>query len=421
MKYLKNYLNFLKPLLEEVEVKYSQSMYDWLMSCYNELPTGMSNEEYRSIQQFEFFPVNEIIYESYPIKLGSIAWCLWSDTEIDDKIILDLLKTVNESEVKFDSLKDIIGQEKFDHLMIKRDFPLIVMFFSEGKRTDGSALGGSWRVAQFDLNERLLKCVISLNKNEESVKIHGGINIIIRHELQHFTQFLNTMFLNIGESLIEQNFNSNILLEKLFTDSIKKATENFRVGLGKTKTGYGQYSPFEDEKLSAQFNKIHKNDNLIIDTEEEKEIAKNLRYVSSDEEYKTILTDIVEKMVNTAFESSETLSKLSDFFKLYKKYQDIIDNISISENLSEEEKRKIQMRKELSEFAKERGKPYLEVLKKIKKLKDLVDLNINNIYKNIVGTGPDSNRIKILFQTRKETPASLMKLIRKKVEERLLK
>ena len=55
MKYLKNYLNFLKPLLEEVEVKYSQSMYDWLMNCYNELPTGMSNEEYRSIQQFEFF------------------------------------------------------------------------------------------------------------------------------------------------------------------------------------------------------------------------------------------------------------------------------------------------------------------------------------------------------------------------------
>lgn len=97
MKYLKNYLNFLKPLLEEVEVKYSQSMYDWLMNCYNELPTGMSNEEYRSIQQFEFFSVNEIIYESYPIKLGSIAWCLWSDTKIDDKIILNLLKRVKSS------------------------------------------------------------------------------------------------------------------------------------------------------------------------------------------------------------------------------------------------------------------------------------------------------------------------------------
>ncbi len=32
MKYLKRYTNFLKPLLEEVEVKYSQSMYDWLMN-----------------------------------------------------------------------------------------------------------------------------------------------------------------------------------------------------------------------------------------------------------------------------------------------------------------------------------------------------------------------------------------------------
>lgn len=419
MKYLKNYLNFLKPLLEEVEVKYSEQIYNWIVSSYNSCPDNMTPEFYRGmIPNIQYFPVADMLYDSYQIKLGQVAWYLYT-TKMNDELIINILKEVATNELKFGVLKEVMSP-KFYQALQDQQIVVTSVFYSEGVDENGNIrFGGFWPL-EFNFSSRMFQLVIELNKSPEVKKLNKDITKTIRHELQHATQFVNSFFLNIGEGLIKQNFDNKIVLDDFMKLAFDKTIKGYKVGLGKTKTGFKQTSDFSDEKLTKHFNKLYKNDNLIIDTEEEKELAKHLRYICSDEEYKTYLSDVVENSVDSWVNSMniDDLKFFVEQLNLYTKYSNVLDNISVKEALTDEEKVKMELRKDLSKLAKETGRTYQDCIKSFKNIKNIFEDYIKDIFNEII---ENDDRIKTMCKIRKETAASLVKLIREKFEQRLLK
>ena len=423
MKRLLKYNKF-KLLLEEVEVNYSKSIYDWISSEDDKVPYGNDNQFYKKLQNDNFVDyiqevnISDIIYDSYPIKLGSMAFNLLQKNMTN--LGSDLLSVVNKTK-DFGILKDTFGESFLSEIKIS----FFLGFYSEPK-TDNGTTGGFFKPKFRSDNGKVEMIVptININKSNDAKLVHNSKKTI-RHELQHFTQYINSMFLSIGEYLIKDNFKTDIE-----TVTIKVGTKvKYKTGLGKTFLNLNQNVGIDDKNLLDQFNKmslsypnLKSNDNDLIDTDQEKKVAKVLAYWLSDEEYKTYLSDVVEKYVESYFSITEDYKGISGVYRIYKKYSDIVDNISISqltpikESLSEEEKRKMEFRKEIKGCIGERFNTYIDVINYLKESKNFFNKASKNIFNNIL----TEDRVSIVITAKKETSANLVKLINKKLDEKLL-
>lgn len=507
MKRLLKYNKF-KLLLEEVEVNYSKSIYEWISSEDDKVPYGNDNQFYKKLQNDNFVDyiqevnISDIIYDSYPIKLGSMAFNLLQKN-MTNKLGSDLLSVVNKTK-DFGILKDTFGESFLSEIKIS----FFLGFYSEPK-TDNGTTGGFFKPKFRSDNGKVEMIVptININKSNDAKLVYNSKKTI-RHELQHFTQYINSMFLSIGEYLIKDNFKTDIE-----TVIIKVGTKvKYKTGLGKTFLNLNQNVGIDDKNLLDQFNKmslsypnLKSNDNDLIDTDQEKKVAKVLAYWLSDEEYKTYLSDVVEKYVESYFSITEDYKGISGVYRIYKKYSDIVDNISIKnkekidsglevgkeyiytnkkgqqktvklistthdtsvgddkqwftsddeegdtlekgyasviykdisgeysssspemavsisqltpikESLSEEEKRKMEFRKEIKGCIGERFNTYIDVIKYLKESKNFFNKASKNIFNNIL----TEDRVSIVITAKKETSANLVKLINKKLDEKLL-
>jgi len=465
MRYINSFSKFKISILEELQ--YSKNIEDQVLKDIKEIcekfkssPTyndTIKKSEITYLNRFRkeyVFSVSDIIYKKFPIALGACLLQKASETlysrfsgkktneglfqkktdanlssqkksDNTPKIsILDRMKEKGESQEQdlkknldlFDKkIQEALSKKSIELLPIKIEnckIKLILEPFHDmgGKFITLGSLGHIFEPSNGIINTYYL----SLNLLEETVKEISSEDKTIRHELQHLTQSVNDFCLEIGEQYIKGNF-------KMTTDFIEscynKSKKSYKIGLGKTKTGLKQRDEVGDfdaasgkkTNIAKAYSKIYNDES--ISSEEEKKIAKRLQYLGDDQEYKNWLHDKVSSAIDVWKEDNkDNLKFFKQDFRMKKLFASVFN-----EALTDVQSKKMQLRKEMKQLAKERNLSYDEIYRSIK------NTNESEFIGSIVEFIMKDTEISIMAKLRKETSKDVTNLVRKRLEDFLSK
>lgn len=411
MRYLKRYNNFL--ILEEAELKYSKSASEEILKLFNDCVEKFKNlgnfdgqtgekidkENYLNkwIEELKI-PTSDLLYDKFLIQLGSVILQKRSETDskFDEEFLNSVKESINQKKLNV-SLTEYLNKVYVTLLFIPfyEKSESSISFGSLGQFKVGYALDSKDSIAKYALNLNIL----------DIPKIQDEINDTIRHELQHLTQSVNSLCLKVGEMISKKG---EIDLKSISKDiencyeSAKKST----FGGGKTKTGLKQNDEVAnyDSQTGKQTN-LKKVLNIDITSEEGKKKAKKQQYLLDDKEYKPWISDKVDLYIKKWKNANQ------DDLEFYKMLYRLQNKYNLNESLSDEQQKKISLKKELNSKAKELDMSYNDLVKKIK------SFNISEISKKLTEILiKDDDEIKIMKQYRKELPSDVLKLFNQKIK-----
>lgn len=233
--------------INESELKYSQKSLDLVLSTFKDLVPNIANA-----QEWGFgpipakrinLPIKDFLYSENPkIMSGAVALIT---KNIYKKNIGSLKKEWNVQKKQFN--------HKFIKAMIEKSFVPIYLHINDDDQSGGSLVCG----------ENKIRLFLSINGN--------SIEQISRHELQHMTQVLNSLALTYYTDL---DANSEDITKISFHDYKEENT----FGLGNKQERTYTKQPENDLKKGAS---------------KTQKTAWYKQYFSDDEEYETLLSDIL--------------------------------------------------------------------------------------------------------------------------------
>lgn len=247
MRYLENYSNWCL-ILEKSELKYSNSAFDQISKLLNEFKKKKnilkSDEKVYKEMGFDDgikikIPYNEICYDSKKIKIGLFILGIELSSKVDNDYTFTEKQIINYKEV-FKDIKEGKSNKLFDDIsekVLNEGFEVIKLTISDSLASQGLA---SWYNKELSLSQDLISRLFVSGSKMEST---------IRHELQHFTQFINGYLLSLGNEFskrINQLIESD---EERFRDLfkslvkvgyVKSVFSKKNTGTSKTKSGLVQ-------------------------------------------------------------------------------------------------------------------------------------------------------------------------------------
>lgn len=439
MKHLKLYEEFKYQLILENELKYSKPVHKFMVDKIQSLLKQVDADKEKSIElcknninnlSITSEKVNEILFDKFPIRLGYIILntIVQFARNFHNKIEIDELE-YNKKWAIINRMIDIKSIHIPPSDSIYKSFPdlknplelnlsngtakiLLVPYW--GGEDDYSKRAISYPET-FEQRDGRLGCFLFLynsqykpikyllNKTDNNVICSAiAINLkrfyessykheyqdfdkvsqydkdyVVRHELQHFTQALNSLCLIVGEKAIKElkhgighdtkipfldprlsDIKSKVdKIEEFYNNCVYEAQKSAKVGIGGEKTNLRQqgsaklseYNKDIRKTLDKFWKKFYNGDE--IDTEEEEKIADWLTYIGDDREYKTWLSDIVQKYLTMDWLK---ISELAINKKIIDKYESYLKNISYEDYIftSEEEEEKNKVLKKILEEPK---------------------------------------------------------------------
>ncbi len=439
-------------IIEDIKKIYDQFKTD---PSYN-VTVAKSKRVYLDKFKKEYiFDISDIIYKKFPIVLGA---CLTQkSSEVQSGLIAKEQKEVKEalfqktsssgtlfkkkipgsdSEKKgfladlnkkadqkkaekedfIKKINDAVSKKSIEDLPLKIDDCKIKLvlepFYDKG--SDGFITMGSLGQNKGYIKEKgvINTYTISLNLSEASVDRITTEDKTIRHELQHLTQNVNNFCLEVGEQYLKGKFQWS---SNFFEECYNKANSSRKVGSGKTKTQLrqndevGNFDPETGKKtnISKAYSKVFNDD--AISSEEEKKIAKRLQYLGDDKEYKNWLYDKVSDILDLWKDvNKKDLELYRKKFLLKKRFASILN-----ESLTDEQTKKMELRKVINSMAKEFNLSYQVLYRDIKNFSSEDFLNV------LVKFVMKDEDISVIAKLRKETTKDITNLLRKKLEELL--
>jgi hypothetical protein len=446
MKHLKLYEEFKYQLILENELKYSKPVHKFMVDKIQILLKQVDRDKEKSIElcknsiiAISITPekVDEILFDKFPIRLGYIILntIVQFASDFHNKIEIDELE-YNKKWVIINKMIDIKSihipssdsiYKSFPDLKNNRLEPILMNGTAKihlvpywGGEDDYSkrlytypqtfehidgALGlchgflysSKYKPIKylFDKTSNNFICsaiAVNLKAFYENSYEHGYQDFydvsqydkddVVRHELQHFTQALNSLCLIVGEKAIKELKNgighdtkipfldprlSDIKskvdkIEEFYNNCVYEAQKSAKVGIGSEKTNLRQqgigtkiseYNKDIRKTLDKFWKKFYNGDE--IDTEEEEKIAAWLTYIGDDKEYKTWLSTIIQKYLKNTYMNSYDIKELAINKKIIDKYESYLKNISKDEDYiftSEEEEEKNKVLKKILEEPK---------------------------------------------------------------------
>lgn len=222
MKYLTSYNKFIEKqtlyynigisdndwsiLLEKSELKYSNSAFDQISKLLTEYKKKKnilkSDEKVYKEMGFEDgikikIPYNEICYDSKDIKIGLFLVAVELSAKVVNNEYIFTDEQINNYKQIFKDIKENKSNKLFDETykkVLNEGFEVINLDISGS--SGGDAIGSAnWYYKTLTINQELLYRLIVSDSEMQST---------IRHELQHFTQFINSYLIILAKEFYKR-------------------------------------------------------------------------------------------------------------------------------------------------------------------------------------------------------------------------